>query len=297
MRTTLFFALGLLLLAPSDALAARFFFEGDNVVGVGEVVPLSLMLDMEGADANALEGTVLVTGGIRITGVQERDSVVTLWIERPSVEGGRTSSFAGVIPGGFTGLLSPFWEGGQPGVVYTLLIEGAETGSARISLGPGAQVLANDGQGSRIPVTATDFSLVVREAGEPPAEPLPKDTVGPTMLEPLIGTDPSIGGGSHFIAFAAHDDESGIDHYEIAETRTGFSAPQYAVAESPHVLSDQTLRSYIHIKAVDRAGNETVIIVPPAHTPWVSYLGTILIAALLLVFLRVILRYRHAFLP
>ena len=44
--------------------------------------------------------------------------------------------------------------------------------------------------------------------------------------------------------------------------------PKYAewmTAESPQILTDQKLKSFIYIKAVDKFGNERIEIIPPKN--------------------------------
>jgi len=292
MRTLTFFILSLLCF-PLSANAARFYFEGDTSIRVGETVPVILMLDTEGAEVNALEGTVLASGVLQMVGIREQDSVVSMWIERPVIAGTGTAYFSGIIPGGFSGVLSPFWEGGRPGAVYTILVEGTGQGTGQLSLGPAASVLQNDGMGTQLPVTAADLVIRVTE-GAAPAASVPEDTDMPEEFTPLVAQDSDVFGGAHFLVFSTIDTASGIDHYEVAETRTRFNEPVFARAESPYQLSDQSLRSYVHVKAVDRAGNERVTILPPQQSdPWKPYLWSILLGLVVIAVLSKILRRRH----
>ncbi len=64
--------------------------------------------------------------------------------------------------------------------------------------------------------------------------------------------------------FAAHDKRSGIDYYEVSEARVDESLV-WTEAASPYVLADQTRQSEIRVRAVDNAGNETTVAVPPAQ--------------------------------
>ena len=78
----------------------------------------------------------------------------------------------------------------------------------------------------------------------------------PESFTPLMGSNPDIFNGKYFLVFNTVDKQSGIDHYEIQESlRKGGDESKWIRAESPHQLSDQTLRSFIIVKAVDKAGN------------------------------------------
>ena len=84
---------------------------------------------------------------------------------------------------------------------------------------------------------------------------------------PEIARDPTIFDGKWFLVFATQDKGLGIDHYEIKETRYRFfgSFSRWISAESPYALRDQELKSYILVKAVDKAGNERIVKINPRN--------------------------------
>jgi len=94
---------------------------------------------------------------------------------------------------------------------------------------------------------------------------------------PNIAKDEALFDGKWFVVFATQDKASGIDHYEIRENRQWttfedllpfvkyFRRHSWVMAESPHVLRDQELRSFVFLKAVDKAGNERIIQIAPHH--------------------------------
>jgi hypothetical protein len=77
--------------------------------------------------------------------------------------------------------------------------------------------------------------------------------------------------GKYYITFETKDKQSGIAYHEISEKPINFiflAKPDiknlsFKKAESPYVLEDQSLRSYVVVKAVDKAGNERVEILYP----------------------------------
>ena len=83
------------------------------------------------------------------------------------------------------------------------------------------------------------------------------DTTKPEEFKPEIGRDPAIFEGKYFLSFATVDKMSGIDHYEIIETRDK-KQDIWKKVESPYLLEDQSLQSKILVKAVDKAGNERI---------------------------------------
>jgi len=78
----------------------------------------------------------------------------------------------------------------------------------------------------------------------------------PETFTPLVGQNADIFGGKYFVVFSTVDKDSGIDHCEVAESKSkNPREDSWVRAESPYLLTDQTLTSYIIVKAVDKAGN------------------------------------------
>ncbi|MDD4624845.1 MAG: hypothetical protein PHR31_01545 [Candidatus Pacebacteria bacterium] len=102
------------------------------------------------------------------------------------------------------------------------------------------------------------------------------DTVPPEDFFPQIGKDEFISEGKYFVSFAAKDKTSGVDYYEASEIddwgifdfiNINKKNLVWRKASSPYLLADQSLKSKILIKAVDKAGNERIAkVVPPNKT-------------------------------
>jgi len=85
------------------------------------------------------------------------------------------------------------------------------------------------------------------------------DTTLPEEFKPEIGRDPTIFEGKYFLSFATTDKTSGVDYYEVKEGKRDFKK-----VKSPYLLEDQSLKSKIVVKAIDKAGNEKIAqIIPP----------------------------------
>jgi hypothetical protein len=145
--------------------------------------------------------------------------------------------------------------------------------------------LLNDGQGSEAKTEITPFNMVVAEAGETPPPPSVVDNDPPESFAPELGRDLNIFEGKWFLVFATQDKGSGIDRYEAEERKTDkVDDGQWKTAESPYVLQDQTLGSYVFVKAVDKKGNQRVAFWAPQQPKIVWYknylIWCIIIAAL-----------------
>ena len=92
---------------------------------------------------------------------------------------------------------------------------------------------------------------------------LEKDKIPPDPFEIKIGKEATVFEGKYFIAFSTIDKQTGIDYYEVKEGKRVWEK-----AESPHLLEDQSLRSKISVKAVDKAGNERISEYFPPKKPF-----------------------------
>jgi len=110
------------------------------------------------------------------------------------------------------------------------------------------------------------------------------DVTSPEEFKPEIGKASAVFEGKYFLSFVTQDRMSGVAHYEILEAdKRGYQRgttrkAEWKVGESPYLLEDQSLRSVIKVKAVDKAGNERIEeIVPPYKVTWKDVLVIILI--------------------
>lgn len=206
---------------------------------------LSVVLDTQGEQLNAVEGTIDLAGGV--SAVFLGKSVVPLWVERPSATSLR---FSGVIPGGFEG---------DSGVLFELV----PAGVGRMTIAPlDAHAYRNDGKG-----TETSLAAVPLSADIPPGGYASADTELPDFSEVRVARDPALFDGRWFVVFNAQDGGTGVARYEVAErigTDTGGTdGLTWRAAESPALLGDQDRRSTVFVRAIDGAGNARIAHVAP----------------------------------
>ena len=123
------------------------------------------------------------------------------------------------------------------------------------------------------------------------------DATSPEEFKPEIGKAPAVFEGKYFLSFVTQDRMSGVAHYEVAELRRTLlggteEKKEWKVGESPYLLEDQSLRSVIKVKAVDKAGNERIEeIVPPYKVTWKDIIPWIILVIIIgLVIWRLIKR-------
>lgn len=90
------------------------------------------------------------------------------------------------------------------------------------------------------------------------------DATPPEEFTPEVSQDSTVFEGKYFLSFSTTDKTSGVDHYEILETRNQkIENGTWKVGGSPYLLGDQSLQSKILVKAVDKAGNERIAEILP----------------------------------
>ena len=253
------FSLGLIL--PQIVFAAQISFDAKTTqTQVGKNFEVILFVNTEQENLNAFEGKVTFPNALLdLKEIRDGNTIVNFWIEKPKAQD-NAIIFSGVTPGGFNG---------KSGLIFSAIFEAKKEGVAKFEV-KDARILRNDGTGSMVVLSMMPLEVVISKEAriEIPAIQKIEDREQPELFVPEIARDESISGGEWFIAFVTQDKVSGIDHYEIKESRqkilTFFS--RWRAAESPHVLKDQELRSYIFVKAVDKTGNERIVKLSPQNS-------------------------------
>ncbi len=250
-------------------------------VGVGQVFEVGVFLNTEGAELNAVEGSIVWSkDSFNLEEVRDGNSIVSLWVERPALRAdGGGVHFTGVLPGGFVG---------TRGYLFSVILQPERVGQAGIST-TAEQLLLNDGQGTAAPITRAPLKVMVVAQAKTPGFLPPYDAEAPEPFTPELARDPGVFGGQWFVVFATQDKGSGLSHYEVQEKpeysiqNLGFrdlpfvffptsyilNPNSWRVAESPYRLRDQGLHSSLWVRAIDRAGNVRLAQLPAAvPLPW-----------------------------
>jgi len=237
---------------------------------------------------------------LKVVDFSTGNSILT-FIEEPKINQEKgLISFVGIIPGGYSGRLL-----GDPGksnllgrIVLRTIRETTQNGTrnyAKIEFLDNSQALLSDGKGT--PAELITKGVIVEIVTKPFdyaqgrdewQEELEKDKIPPEDFIPeIIKID-----NKYYLAFNSQDKQSGIAYYAIHETTrkketTRINTKGWVEAESPYVLKDQKLRSYIYVKAIDKAGNERIVELPATYPlPWYKnyYLWCIIILASIIVY-------------
>ena len=241
-------------------------------LGPEEEFEVLISIAAEDEAINAVSGVVAFPENLlELREVREANSIVSFWIERPTPE---HPVFSGIIPGGY---------GGKNGLLFSLVFKAKQSGNGIIGL-ENMQLLLNDGKGTQAPLTVFQLAFAVNEKGISARVPGIRDEDPPEKFQPLLVRNSALFEGRYTLVWSAKDKGSGISHYEIREERWfGLAADRslWQRGESPHVLTDQKLKSRILVKAVDKNGNETIALVRPQGQRWYEkYLGWGIIIAI-----------------
>ena len=273
--------------------AAELFFETETEkIGISQQFQVDLLIDTENEDINAIGGKIKFPAELlELKEIRDGDSIIPFWVDKPLFNK-ETSEilFSGIIPAGFEGVLSSYYEGARPGKILSLIFLAKNIGSDVINI-EDAKVLLNDGKGTETKTTISEFHFgVVSETLPMPT--IPTDNEPPESFKPEAARDPNIFDNKWFLVFAAQDKISGIDYYEILEKGQPGSFQElikrekWQTGESPYLLKDQKLKSHIYVKVIDKAGNERIATLSPRNLlkwyekwwPW----GIIILSAIII---------------
>lgn len=233
---TLFFLVPFLSLAQSPALVLTV---NAPIVGVGQEVVATVALNTGSETLNTIAADVRFDQSVvEFVSASDGGSVVSFWVDRPTLAEPGVVRLSGVIPGGFLG---------ENGRVVRLRFRAIALGEANISLAD-ATLYRNDGSGES--VEAPPASAAATVVTEP--QPIPslfEDTTPPDPFTPVIVRDASIYDGQPVLVFSVQDKEDGIDRVEVSVDGGPFVA-----ATSPFLLPSHPTTS-VRVRAYDGAGN------------------------------------------
>lgn len=265
--------------------AAELAVESKNQeIRIDEQFEVSIFLNAEDENINAIEGKIVFPADLlELKKIRDGNSIINLWIERPEVKSdpvpeqaryGASNQiiFSGITPGGYAD---------DQGLIFSLVFQTKKEGKGLIEIYD-TRALLNDGKGTEAKLRISNFQFLISK--EAPAKaPVPeiKDTDPPELFQPMIAQDSTIFNGKYFLVFATQDKGLGIDYYEMREGKKNF-----IVAKSPYLLENQNLDTEIRVKAIDKAGNEQIVVLPPQNLPgYKNYLIFVIIGGVILIYL------------
>ncbi|MEK7510376.1 MAG: cohesin domain-containing protein [Patescibacteria group bacterium] len=235
---------------------------------VGQRFEITAFLDTQKENINAIEGNLLYPPDLfEFKEIKDANSIINFWVEQPHQEqqtGDKQQGrivFSGITPGGYVG---------KNGLIFSILFEAKKEGRGAAEIHE-ARALLNDGKGTEAQLSLLPFQFTISKEAPPVTVNAVIDNERPESFVPEVARDSTLFNNKWFLVFATQDKESGVDHYDLKETRQRFFGilSRWITAESPYLLNDQKLQSYIFVKAVDKKGNaRTEKISPQNPLPW-----------------------------
>ncbi len=237
----------------------------------GLPIQITVSVQSRSEPINAMQGTILFpTRMLTVEQIRLTNSIIRYWQHAPNADASTGHiSFTGGLP-------TPGFQG-ENGTLFTIIARPTAVGEFLISSGPKSIILANDTKGTILNTQQAELLVSSQEQTYPEENQTPiqpEDRTPPTQLELRVGKDFHLFNNKWFAAFQASDAESGIDHYEIAETNTQATYPteqEWTRTQSPYILHNQTKRGRVFLKAVDKSGNSAVMSAsfnPCPSIPW-----------------------------
>ncbi len=239
----------------------------------GQTFIVSVKIDTGGECVNAAKVDIAFDQNVmRFVDFDRGNSIISLWMDAPSGQTGSSGkiSFSGGMPGGYCGEIAGV--SGESNVLAKLVFKTAEMRvvadtepvSATVDISDSSEVYLHDGAGTKAALVARGAVYnFFQHTGLPRdewQEAIRNDNTPPEQFELKLSRDPLMFDNRYFITFITTDKQTGIDRYEVSETPLGSKQEKdlWVVAVSPYALKDQALGSKIKVKAVDKAGNETI---------------------------------------
>ena len=265
----LIFIFAFYILSATAYAAELFFISDQKQISAGQQFNVAVKLNPGTENINALEGIIATSKNLKILKVVDGNSLVGLWVKKPVISDSGGVFFSGIFPGGYQGDFGAAWAGAKPGEVFSTVILAQSEGAGEIYFENGRAFL-NDGLGTEAPLSLKGLTLSVGGPSVSGGDNLILDSTSPEHFTPEVFSYKNIFENKWALIFFAKDKGLGIDHFEVMEKRPEsiinlFKTPVWQIAESPYLLKDQALKSEISVKAVDKAGNETVEKIPPRN--------------------------------
>jgi hypothetical protein len=223
-----------------------------------DVFIIKILINTEGECVNAVDSKLIFNPEIlEIKDFSKGNSIISLWLKDPVFSNEEGSiSFTGGIPGGYCGKIKG--DPGESNILGRIIFKAKKEGFSELNFSENSEILLNDGLGNKAKLERKKIILNIlpgksETLNEEWQKEIEEDKIPPEFFEIKISQESSVFEGKYFIAFSTIDKQTGIDRYEIKEGQG-----LWEEISSPYLLKDQSLKSEIQVKAIDKAENETI---------------------------------------
>jgi hypothetical protein len=252
--------------------ASSLTFSANDKVSVGTIFTKDIILNSQGKDINAIEIKINYPQELlKVKDLSTGGSILSIWPTYPTAKNGQINLVGG----------APNGNKGKDLKIISIVFEAIKEGEANIAFDKKSKIVLNNGKGTQDKLSLQNSFIEIsgRSGQDNWKKILDNDKISPENFLIKLAKDQLLFDGKYFISFFTTDKETGIDYYEVAETKKG--PDKWKKQNSPFILSDQALESTIKVKAVDKAGNEHIAILEPQKKHYVL-IGLLLLSIFLL---------------
>ena len=262
-------------------------------------VVVRVILDTENGALSGISGNFsFPTDLFILKDISYEGSIVSLWVSPPSISSekyidGRTHiTFEGIFPGGFKGVYSPYYEGGRPGLVFSVTLVPKNKGIGTFVIDE-SSLNAFDVDAHSLVSPLVVKSIVVPDlVGKSlmlSGIPLGKE-VKNGDLDIFVTKDELVDHGAWYLVVHDSKGRSVIEKLLVAETGDysagTVDATVWRSVEIPYVLLHQDRSKYIHVKTMYRDGTYSLsTIAPVENSSSISHISRILVGIAFALFL------------
>lgn len=258
----------------------------------GEPFSVTISVDSEGEALSAISGVLSFPSGVfDIQSVTTRSSIVSLWVSQPKISakeiiGDRVRiPFEGIIPGGYTGVRSPYYQGVRPGLVFIITLLPKKASIANISLEDIKFHLFN-AEGTMVKVEPVTSLVTI------PTQSIVYSTVTrdlaltySTTLDVNLLRDPLIANNAWYLSVVEDESTRPISRIYISETgeysSDEVSENEWKEVKNMYIVKNQSRTKYLHVKILYENNTYMIkTIAPVENSPSIFYSSRILISIL-----------------
>ncbi len=293
----------LLLTSTLSAHAAKVLLDvSKNPSGTGYVLHVSL--DTEGVSANAVSGVISFPSDLlKVKSIDTTSSVISLWGTQPTETKERSFNvrtqitFEGIMPGGFVGVRSPYYQGERPGKILDIELTAIGNGEAYIMF-DSVRVLANDGKATPLPVTAESVTIPAVMTKTSLFKDGAAKKVSTGVFVPFITHDQNVARGKWYLVPLFTSNQKTVKELEVAETRTSdpesIAMYEWGTINGTYVLARQGRDRFVHVKASYYDDTYEIVTLAPVENSQDNLLGSYILIGIIMLIAWTIIRTLHA---
>lgn len=239
-------------------------------LNLNEEAEVQIAIDTNNQKISVLEGELVFDPLVfEFKGISQANSIISYWVDSPVINDAGKIYFSGAVSSGYSG---------EKGIIFSVVFQPLLEGKTSLKIENARVFLYNESAEEIKSVSVPRELFISKNLKELPAsgqEAIFKkikleDNNPPEDFSPYVAKDEELFEGRWFLVFEARDKESGVDFYQVQETKN--SRPEenkwVKVDRAPYLLKDQSLKSNIFVKATDKASNEKLSFLPAPENFW-----------------------------